>query len=650
MGILDAPATIPSVKSLSTQLGRGKLLKIIGRNYGINFNKLNVGTDFSGTSRLQYKTCGPISFIQAYLGQGLYNAGEGNNVSVPSGISQLTVEYNSTIFSIQKSGSNDILMPFSKYGSGTFTDMIGVTIPAQTNFFTRLFTRIPKFPSSPSATATAGGVLVNGTTYYYYLTTVDNGVESSFSTEVSATASGANLSVSLAWTAPLYGQYVNIYRSTSTTTEKFLTQVPIQQVTFIDNGTLTPNSLVSPPAAITYSAGRYTMYAAEGGTVQYGGGGGQNCVFITGTGNYGGSGFTGINGIFVPTPAFLLGDDTRNPSIMGLGDSIMAGTGLNTLQGTYSAYLGNWFDRGFSDGQFAGTLNWGIASSQVTLTVNGNINELALGRFQALQYADYVVSNWGHNDLAASVTWQATAAAHLQLANTVWNQGGRFIICTLLPTNTSTNNWSTIGGQSQATGTVETARLNYNAWIRNGCQVDGSGAPVLSGGTVSPYIYSYFDFCLTLEVNSSNAPTINGGYLLAPSAATYTGQVLTGTPTATAFTVGAAAYPIVTAGASNGLVGKTVVMTSGAASGQSASIKSNTATTMVLYANGANGLGGIPVTGLTIVPAASDTFSIYEPTTVDGVHPSSIGHSTLGTAFATWVAANIIKFGSMIGN
>ncbi|CAG7599835.1 hypothetical protein SIM91_06470 [Rhodococcus opacus] len=61
-------------------------------------------------------------------------------------------------------------------------------------------------------------------------------------------------------------------------------------------------------------------------------------------------------------------------------------------------------------------------------------------------------------------------------------------------------------------------------------------------------------------------------------------------------------------------------MTSGAASGGVGTISYNTATTLTVTTVGAT-------------PATGDTFQIYQPMTIDGTHPSSIGHATIAAAF-----------------
>lgn len=634
---------INNIPKLSTQLNKKKSLKIIGRNHGQDNDQLTPGTDFSSTSRSIYYTTGGLSVVKLFFGSTQASAAEGGGTFQAS-IVHTYLENANSLTPLTKNGVLDMVIPASAVGGGAWSDEVGFYAPAASNFFAREFKRIPKFPTSPSVTAASGGGLTSGTTYFYVLTTVDDGLESSFSTEVSVTPSSSNLAASIAWTAPLFGQYVNIYRSTTTGTEKFLAQVPVQQVSYVDNG-LYATSTISPPASYTYSAKRY-VGTGESANTQYASGGMGGLDVSNAFGAI--TSLTGPVTAFMIAPTMIVGDDYRNIAVLGIGDSIEAGTGLGNMLAQFGQWFGNWFDQAFPDNTYSGTANMAIASSQIGLTLLGS--EPAYARLQMMQYADYLITNWGHNDLyVGHVTWQALATSHLELAKQFWQQGGRYVLCTLLPTPGTSDSYCTITGQTQASGTTETSRQNFNIWVRSGCQVDGTGAPVLTGGTKSPYIYNYFDLANVLEVNSSNVITLNGGYLLSPTAPDYTGQILTGTPTTTAFTVGAANYPLRTT-PSPGLVIKAVKMTSGSASGQSAEISVNTATTITLYANGSGGSAGVTVGGLTTTPATGDTFSIYTPYTQDGTHPSLAGHTLIGAALAAWATTNIVKYGSMLGN
>ena len=189
---------------------------------------------------------------------------------------------------------------------------------------------------------------------------------------------------------------------------------------------------------------------------------------------------------------------------------------------------------------------------------------------------------------------------------------------------------------NQTTGGMETNRRSFNTWCRNGCQVDSSGAPVLTGGTPSPYIHGVIDIAAAVEVDSSNTLTLNGGYWQAPSAPVVAAQTLTGSPTATALGVSGTPY------VAHEHVGRAVRITSGTRSGQVGVVSDNTTSAITLFAAADSSQSGVAVAGLSGAPAAGDTFEILDTLSNEGLHPTVAGHYRLGSvAVAPWMVANI---------
>jgi hypothetical protein len=634
------PASVQGISSLGGNLNRNRL-KFVGRWWGQSYTNGNVGTDYSASSRIAIVLKGAITRAAVFFGQRSNLAGAEGGSSMPANIVRGTFENANAVIPFLAGGAQDFVVPGSATGAGVRSDTVGFPSAAGSTIDLRTFVRVPKPGTSGSASAVAGGSLSVGT-FYYKITTVDNGLESGGSSEFSGTTSGGNLALQLTWTAPTYGQYINIYRGASTGAERFLAQVPIGQNSYTDTGLITPNSGVSVPTGTAIGLNRF-MFANESGNVQYAGGAGTDQTSATGAI----TGQTGANTTYFPTAAYVVADDYKNPSLLMLGDSIPTGTGIpfSTLLGPYNFHLANWFDKSFSDGQFAGTLNESIGSTKLLSILNGA--QAAWFRLSTIQYADYVISDLGINDIGAGTSWSALAAAHLSLAQTVASSGARYSLTTLTPNTTSTDAFLTASNQTAFGG--EAQRLLYNAWVRAGCLVDGTGAPVQSGGSPSPLIYARFDVAANIEVNSSNILTQDGGFWIAPSAPDLTGQTLTGSPTTTSLTVGAASYTVPSA-SSSGLVGKAIKMTSGAANGQVAFIKNNTATVLTLFANNDVSYTGISVSGLTVAPSAGDTFSVYTIGTPDGVHPGINAHTLISTAFSTFLTTNMVAFGQMLGN
>jgi len=99
-------------------------------------------------------------------------------------------------------------------------------------------------PQSATATASSGGSLTSGKTYYYKITAVGYNGESAPSAEVSATPSGGNLSVTLGWTAQTTWGTVKEYRVYRGTTSGVYTSgyMTTNTNSLIDTGALAFNS------------------------------------------------------------------------------------------------------------------------------------------------------------------------------------------------------------------------------------------------------------------------------------------------------------------------------------------------------------------------------------------------------------------------
>lgn len=632
-------------RQLNHKLG---ILRSLCQTFNGPFVYGTVGTDNSATGRTKCYNKGALTTIQLGMILG------GQNVSGSEGSSPYPYIVRATsetqagqLYRHSRSGSYDLVIGLGGNGSPTlFFEPLGFYQAANSFFYNRIYVRVATPPAATSATAFAGGYLTASTTYYYKLTTVDTGLESGPSSEVTCTPATLNLSCNVVWTAPKAATLVpaatcaiNIYRSTTTNTEKFLAQVPCQSLNYVDSGTDAGSTTATPPAQTAIPLMRFGT-TGESGNTPSGSGDGSDQTATTGAI----SGLTGPTGGYIEAPGIVLGDDTANPAILGLGDSIMHAAGIPSSQrGDFALNVSNWFDYGLNAAGITNRNNYSIGGARVNYMTTNTTPSGA--RFLASTYADYAVSNLVINDLFASRTWQQVAADHLLLAKQFQARGTLYYVTTCTPSTTSTDAWSS--ASSQTVGAIETNRTNWNLWVRGGMLVDGSGAPVLSSGTPNTYIAGYFDLAAPVEVNSSNVLTNNGGFWKAPASAAYTGT-LTGSPTTTVLPCSACSFPV--AGAANsGILTYAVKITSGAANGQVAYVTSGTtATSLTLYANGSTQLTGSAMVGLTTAPAAGDTFSVYAVNTVDGTHGTYSGYTTLmGPAFGTWAAVNLPPYGPM---
>lgn len=191
---------------------------------------------------------------------------------------------------------------------------------------------------------------------------------------------------------------------------------------------------------------------------------------------------------------------------------------------------------------------------------------------------------------------------------------------TCLPKTISTDQWTTAANQTPyATESVRTA---LNTWLRAGapCTVSyGAATPAAIGATGSvacPWLTQVIDTAAVVEVDATNAPTLNGGRWktgadpgITGTATSATGSTLTNT---------GASF-----GALQELAGYAVQITGGTGAGQYRPIFSHTATVLTVTGN------------WSTTPDATSAYAIRKVRTVDGTHPSTVGHIELAAAVPT---------------
>lgn len=515
-------------------------------------------------------------------------------------------------------------------GTGLDTDQLDVVIPAGTSYTLNVFSGDAQPPASASVATSATGGSLAAATYFVKLTCVKIGSESGPTAEASVIATGSTSTLNVTWAATTMAlgcDTVNYYRSTATNTETYVTTIPSgTQLNYVDTGAITPAATRAPPAATNYHYSDYVVTGMSSTNPRCGGGNASD-----GTGLVVALQKAGPQNCY--TAAFsIFGDDTANPSVAFLGDSISAGNGLQP----FSEYLNlapsraNWVAVGLAGFNYTNLSTPGTSIAYITGT---GANLGASNRLHLLERASYVVSDIGGNDLVVgALTWQQVALYHIALAGKISANGGKYYLTTQIPRVTTTDNGLAMVNETQFP--IETSRVSYNTWIRAGMQMS-AGAPVTSGGTPMVgslgYPAGYFDAAQGLgEVNISNVPTLNGGWYPVFTTPLQTGQVLTGTPTTSTLTVTGTPYT------NYALIGQVVLMTSGTQVGKSCVVSNNT--TSVITCSATN------TTLLPSAPAAGDTFSLYNNCSPEGTHPSLFcaNNAHLGGAFATWAAANLI--------
>lgn len=261
---------------------------------------------------------------------------------------------------------------------------------------------------------------------------------------------------------------------------------------------------------------------------------GNTTFTITGTGNGAytsggivlGNDITGLGGANMVTsggvslfgPAAIFGtpaQGARTASIGILGDSIDNGahdsTGVANAGFIVRAFGGPLgCNVGFSNHSRAGT-----RASQLADTTAYQAQSIR--RRVTMMGQSYIFEGFGINDLANGRTLAQLQADVLAIATSAYRRGARVIRRTLFPYTTSTDSFKTATNQS--TQAAESNRVSFNQWVRAGCPIDpstkaavavGTAGALLAGQAGHP-IYATYDVNASLEVNSSNALTTDGG-------------------------------------------------------------------------------------------------------------------------------------------
>ena len=632
MSLLDPPFN-KDMAVYYSGLSSASGLKIVGRNFGWIDTYSMAANDIGGTGRFALKTCGNVSKLATLLSSHSFAfdmAGGVVETTLSAQrilMSKTAYEFNST-YSQDSMNGNPVATVYPLNGFAQ-TDGVGINIPANTAFWLRHYIKLANLPSgTPTATATSGGSLA-AKAWYYVVTRTEKGIESGATAEFTATTSGGNLAIAITIvdTVSSSADFYTVYRSSTLGgTKQYLGTTSGKTKRFVDDGSLTVDTTINPPAAASYDLNRFITQTGECSSHVSSFGAGADNVQSTGTFSNSTTGLFGGH-----APLCVVGDDRSGKSVLWLGDSIGAGRGFAKATNVYPQ-RNNMFDAAFSDGEI-NSLNACRAGSYLKGLITQVGNGAGRSRLKLIPYADWVIDEHGTNDIWLGSSWTQLASDKLALGALVRQFGGKFVITTILPRVTQTTGCVTVAEQT-VNATNDPIRIAFNSWVRAGSPVDVNGVPDMAGSP-SPLVHSYIDLTAPFEVNASNVVTLNGGFWKVPTSPVGT-FTLTGTPTLSSL-------PTSSTLVSNEHVSRVVKMTSGVRSGQYAVIASNDTNTFTVYNSGQTTLqSGAAVPHLLGAPNAGDTFEVYDVMANEGLHPSVYGHAQLAAVIRTWLLANVI--------
>jgi hypothetical protein len=329
------------------------------------------------------------------------------------------------------------------------------------------------------------------------------------------------------------------------------------------------------------------------------------------------------SGTSVPCHQVILGYTGNSPSKSAalLLDSIMQGLGDVFGPGL----SGGWGMR-FAQQQFnfnVTAANTGTPLCGATnLSKQGDTLENFLqgrqhaGRLALIALHTNCIDQGGINTLIAGGAAATVQASILATASLITGLGVKYIRATLTPVSSTTDGWQTAANQ---TAGYLPARTTINNWLRDSSSAGFVKQAIAAGCPAS--LLAVYDPCAVVEVNASNALTLNGGLWLAPTAAAlYTGSVTTG-------------------GGSSGFTDSALPATANLYRGGAACITSGTN-------SGASAVAGISaMTAAGVLSfnrgygsnfVAGNTYKIYGAggiTTQDGTHISTYGNILIAQDF-----------------
>lgn len=356
------------------------------------------------------------------------------------------------------------------------------------------------------------------------------------------------------------------------------------------------------------SAGSYARHQiALGGTANWGkdtGEGGVTTDFPANLGN---------NTVGTYSAVGMLGrtvDGTIAQSVCISGDS----TSVGSHDGVYGPNAGGWPWRACQ--QWPG-MSIGIAGEKLEHVVNPLTFST---RFDIARYHTHVLDGYLINDVGQGRTVSQMKADLLTQAYKFMSWGIHYMKATCLPLTDSTDGHLTVASQTKRAN--EARRTGVNDYLRdtsgNGFVAQADAAVANIPGAGRAFV---IDVCSGYEVDASNTPVLNGGFIKAPVATLYTGTATAGSTSS--LTDSSKNFPV------NGLAGKVIRITTGAGAGQVGVVSYNTATVVTL-----------PIASFfPVTPDTTSTYVIYDGLSVDGTHPSGVGSSGIADTARPAIAA-----------
>lgn len=330
-------------------------------------------------------------------------------------------------------------------------------------------------------------------------------------------------------------------------------------------------------SSTTYYANRNSLLtAAQGGFTA--------TIDLTGTGA---AAIPDSTGWWIAPMAITGITDGSSAAVLLVGDSIANGFGDN---GTYSGQApldmtragGGFLTRGLTG--HAGIMNIGVSGDKIGFFIPTTGHKR---RMQFAQHCTHAVVEYGRNDITALVDYLTVGTNVLTAGRMCKRYSLKTVVTTVTPRCTSTDNFMTVGNQTQSPAGAEAIRVQYNTWLRAGAPMNpatfaavaiGTAGAVTIGQAGHPYdvLWEVTDL-LESGRNTGYWAAANKTVTVATSSTTNTGVMVATAGTFAASDVGRS---VVVVGANTSGTNLATSITAVAADGSTATLNSNAKVTL----------------------------------------------------------------------
>jgi lysophospholipase L1-like esterase len=229
---------------------------------------------------------------------------------------------------------------------------------------------------------------------------------------------------------------------------------------------------------------------------------------------------TSVGGATFGPVGLLYQPASRVPSVSGLGDSIMGGTGTSATTAVSFMRKALEGKRSLTIAQRGGeTLEAYVSALDAGSSAGKDPLTLSNSRYMLAQAGNWLLGNYGINDIRKPRTAAQIKTDMVGVWTRAAAEGQLVTWTTLTPNSQTTDAWATVANQTVNTG-QNAERVAVNVWLRAGAPIDpttklnvavGTSGALLAGQEGHP-LYKVIDVCTGVEAGQDTGKWLAPGY------------------------------------------------------------------------------------------------------------------------------------------